>query len=320
VPTDRSQLVRRKSSLVVAGHLYFHFIRKQIIYRKARAAPKIEYSELVKAGTFVTVDGTPLKPPSRSTLYRCLKRLGLTKFPCKKRPKLNRGHALKRLQFCRQYRNSQWARRTLKFSDGCSLQKGAGNNQEWCFRSPWEKWKPEMITTIGTGRKPAQMVWASVWLDERGRLRRSKLVIMKRDPQAKKKEYSSKSYIEALTKGLLPYYRRSQLFMQDNAGIHISHAVRAFILRHHINTIVWPPYSPDLNPIEHLWWHLKKRMFKHYPQYNNYSSAEEEWEGFCEALKECWRGIPGKLIKSLIMSMPHRLQACRLARGWQTKY
>jgi hypothetical protein len=133
-----------------------------------------------------------------------------------------------------------------------------------------------MITTIGTGRKPAQMVWASVWLDKRGRPRKSKLVIMKRDPQAKKKGYSSKSYMEALIKGLLPHYRRSQLFMQDNAGIHTSHAVRAFILRHHINTIVWSPYSLDLNPIEHLWWHLKKRMFKHYPQYNNYSSAEEE--------------------------------------------
>jgi transposase len=164
------------------------------------------------------------------------------------------------------------------------------------------------------------MVWASVWLDKRGRPRRSKLVIMKRDPQAKKKGYSSKSYMEALTKGLLPHYRRSQLFMQDNAGIHTSHAVRAFILRHPINTIVWPPYSPDLNPIEHLWCHLKKRIFKHYPQYNNYSSAEEEWEEFCEALKECWRSIPGKLIKSLIMSMPHRLQACKLVRSWQTNY
>ena len=45
-----------------------------------------------------------------------------------------------------------------------------------------------MITTIGTGRKPAQMVWASVWLDERGKPRRSKLVVMERDPQAKRKD------------------------------------------------------------------------------------------------------------------------------------
>jgi hypothetical protein len=59
-----------------------------------------------------------------------------------------------------------------------------------------------------------------VWLDERGVARRSKLVIMERDPEAKKRGYSAKSYMEALTKGLLPHYRRSQLFMQDGAGIH----------------------------------------------------------------------------------------------------
>ena len=92
--------------------------------------------------------------------------------------------------------------------------------------------------------------------------------------------------MEALTKGLLPHYRRSQLFMQDNAGIHRSRAVAAFHIEHHINTIKWPAYSPDLNPIEHLWWALKRRMFKHYPQYNNYSKVAEEWEGFCEVLKK----------------------------------
>ncbi|KAF2844102.1 hypothetical protein T440DRAFT_354814, partial [Plenodomus tracheiphilus IPT5] len=82
----------------------------------------------------------------------------------------------------------------------------------------------------------------------------------------------------------------------------------------------WPAYSPDLNLIEHLWWALKKRMFKFYPQYNNYMRAQEEWDSFCEALKECWRRIPRRLIKQLIRSMPRRMQACRLARGWQTKY
>jgi hypothetical protein len=48
-----------------------------------------------------------------------------------------------------------------------------------------------------------------VWLDEQGHLRRSKLVFIERTPNTKKRGYSAKSYIEALTKGLLPYYRRS---------------------------------------------------------------------------------------------------------------
>jgi hypothetical protein len=60
-----------------------------------------------------------------------------------------------------------------------------------------------MVNEVRTGRKPAQIVWASVWLDERGQLRRSKLIIMARDPDAPKGGYSTKSYIEALTKGLL---------------------------------------------------------------------------------------------------------------------
>jgi transposase len=104
--------------------------QKKIIYQKARAAPKIEYSELAKVAVLVNPDGTTLKPPCHRTLYRVLKGAGLTNSPCKKRPQLNRGHAAKRLQFCRQYRHFQWHQRTVKFSDECSVQKGAGANQE----------------------------------------------------------------------------------------------------------------------------------------------------------------------------------------------
>jgi hypothetical protein len=84
----------------------------------------------------VNVNGTTSKPPSRRTLYWVLKGEGLTNHRCKKRPKLNTRHAAKRLQFVRQYRQFAWGRRTLKFSDECSVQKGAGANQEWCFRFP----------------------------------------------------------------------------------------------------------------------------------------------------------------------------------------
>jgi hypothetical protein len=73
---------------------------------------------------------------------------------------------------------------------------------------------------ITTSCKPAQMVWGSIWVDERGRARRSNLVIIERDFDAPRRGYSAQSYIEALTKGLLPHWRRSHLFMQDGAGIH----------------------------------------------------------------------------------------------------
>jgi transposase len=92
---------------------------KKVIYRKARAASKIEYSELAKEGVVVNADRTISKPPSRCTLYRVLKGEGLTNYRCKKRPKLNRGYAAKRLQFARQYRQFAWGRRTLKFLDKC---------------------------------------------------------------------------------------------------------------------------------------------------------------------------------------------------------
>jgi transposase len=78
---------------------------KKIIYRKARATPKVEYSELMKERVFVNPECSPSKLPSRSTLYRELKRHGLTNHKAKKRPKFNHGHATLRLKFTREYRN-----------------------------------------------------------------------------------------------------------------------------------------------------------------------------------------------------------------------
>jgi transposase len=78
---------------------------KKLIYRKARAQPKIEYKKLIEEAVVVEPDGTTSKPPSHSTLYRVLKRRGLTNFRCKKRPKLTFVHARKRRTFCSTYRN-----------------------------------------------------------------------------------------------------------------------------------------------------------------------------------------------------------------------
>ena len=57
-----------------------------------------------------------------------------------------------------------------------------------------------MIPEISTSRKPAQMVWASVWLDERGRPRRSKLIIMQRDTDTQEVATAHKATSRLLSK------------------------------------------------------------------------------------------------------------------------
>src|SRR5690242_10071341 len=96
--------------------------------------------------------------------------------------------------------------------------------------------------------------------------------------------------------------------------------VREFLETYGIHIIEWPLYSLDLNPIEHLWWALKRLLYKQYPQITTISYTKEDWDQFTEALKDCWRRIPSRLIEKLILGMPRRLNACRQARGYQTRY
>jgi hypothetical protein len=164
------------------------------------------------------------------------------------------------------------------------------------------------------------MVWASIWITPGGRVGRSPLVIMERDYTSKGKGYTSQSYMKALDEGLLPYYQPNDWFLQDNARIHTSKATKEYLERHGIWTVSYPPYSPDLNPIEHMWWALKRTVHTKHPELDTIGESQEDWDRFCEALKEGWLAIPDTLVRQLIHSMPRRLQAVEEARGYQTKY
>jgi hypothetical protein len=78
---------------------------------------------------------------------------------------------------------------------------------------------------------------------------------MDRDFKSKKHGYSANSYLEVLDAMVAlaveeindPRY----IFMQDNASIHTAHSVRDWFRNAGLKCLDWPPYSPDLNPIEH---------------------------------------------------------------------
>ena len=159
------------------------------------------------------------------------------------------------------------------------------------------------------------MVWAAIWLNGR-----TQLVIMTRDEDARRRGFSSASYIQALEEGLLPVYNGTRYFQQDNAAIHRSERTTAFLHHAAIAWIDWPPHSPDLNPIEHVWHYLKSRLYIMYPQLCTLQRNKLDIAEFKDCLQKAWNSIEQDKIRVLIESMPRRLAACISARGWYTKY
>lgn len=67
------------------------------------------------------------------------------------------------------------------------------------------------------------------------------------------------------------------ILVLDGAGWH---RARALKIPHHLTLLPLPPYSPELNPVEHLWDELREKFF-HNQVFANLDAVEHR---LCEAL------------------------------------
>lgn len=81
------------------------------------------------------------------------------------------------------------------------------------------------------------MLWAAIWMTPEGEVKRSRLIIMKRDEMAPRQGYTSTSYLNALYEGLEEDYKPGEWFMQDNARIHTAKRCTEWLESHGIATI-----------------------------------------------------------------------------------
>ncbi len=95
-------------------------------------------------------------------------------------------------------------------------------------------------------------------------------------------------------------------FQQDNAPCHKAQMISDWFLEHdnEFTLLKWPPHSPDLNPIEHLWDVLEREIHIMDVQPTN-----------LQQLLSCQYG-PKSLrnVSTIVESMPRRINAVRKAK------
>ena len=103
------------------------------------------------------------------------------------------------------------------------------------------------------------------------------------------------------------------IFMDDNAPCHRAAVATTFLQQQGVVRMNWPARSPDLNPIEHAWDVLGRRV-----RALNPPAATLQELG--QHLQQEWQAIPQATLRGLVESMRRRCTAVLNVNGGHTRY
>ena len=124
-------------------------------------------------------------------------------------------------------------------------------------------------------------------------------------------------YIDVLENKMLPSARslfsdNDWIFQDDNAPCHRAKKVQHWYRTHRVKRMDWPAQSPDLNPIENLWYRVSTIIGKNKPR-----TKRELIE---QVIAAWYRVISAEELKKLVDSLPRRCKMVIENNGWPTKY
>lgn len=223
-------------------------------------------------------------------------------------PALSPAHRTARLHFAREHINwtvEQWGRVLFTDESRFSLRSPDGRERVW--RRQGERFAQCCISPRVPYGGGSIMVWAGVSSNER-----TELVLILNGAM------TADRYInECLAEHVVPFahYIGANNFclMHDNATPHVARVVNEYLNEVNIQRFQWPARSPDLNPIEHVWDILGRRIRKREP-------APETIPSLQIALLEEWNNISQEKIANCVQSLPRRMRDVIRARGGNTRY
>ena len=243
---------------------------------------------------------------SSTTIRRYLHELGYYGRAGVRKPLVSEKNRKDRLAWCRLRRNwvDEW--NLIIWSDESRFEIFQSDSHHYVWRKPQEKYNIDcLIPTVKHGGDGV-MVWGCFvngrlgpLIEVDGRITGSK-------------------YREILEENLIPFLdslddELTYFFQDDNAPAHTAKDTIKWKDEHSVSYIEWPAQSPDLNPIEHLWDVLERKIRERSPLPSNKKEL-------IVALKEEWVKIDPEIVKKLVDSMPRRVKAVIDSDGYPTRY
>ena len=213
-------------------------------------------------------------------------------------------HRAARLQWAqRHFRwgRHQWAR--VLFFDESRFNLSHHDGRIRVFRRRGERFADNCLIEIDRFGGGSVMVWGGIM----GR-RETNLIVVQGNLNAQ-------GYInQILQPEAVPFLQRHgpAIIMHDNAMPHVARICRQFLNRNNVNVLPWPVVSPDMNPIEHIWENLCRKVRA---RWNVHNLRDLENASIQE-----WNNIPNVVIRRYVRSMRGRLAACINSRGGHTRY
>jgi len=245
------------------------------------------------------------KKISRWTARRYLKNFEVSCRPSSRKPLLTARHRKLRLAWAKKFETwtlEDWM--NVLFSDETTVELTPSRRIRKCYRTPQQKYLSGFMTR--TVKHPERLTfWGCFGNGKVGPL------------QFLTGSINSQTYVAILRSCLADakaevFENGEFIFQQDNAPCHVSKTTRRWFSRSSIDTLSWPPQSPDLNPIENLWEILKRQVYA--------KKEMKNLEDLQKHLQECWMNISMGSLVNLINSMPSRVKQVIKNHGGSTKF
>jgi len=197
---------------------------------------------------------------STETICCGLKKSGLRAAPKKKCPLLSSNHKKARMDFALAHENwtiDDWKR--VIWSDETKINCLGSDGRKWVWKERGERLSDRLVQGTLKFGGGSLMMWGCMGWDGVG-------YACKIDGRMDASDYVG--ILEESLQDSLEYWGQTAediIFQQDNDPKHTSKKAKAWFNDHDFEVLVWPANSPDLNPIEHLWAHVKRKLAGYEP-------------------------------------------------------